>query len=213
MMIETPALVINRNVMRQNIKRMADLARKNRVELRPHVKTHKIPEFALEQLAAGAVGVTVAKVSEAEVMAEHGIKDIFVAYPIVVPSKIARVIALARQIKISVGVDSLAGAVRLSAAAEAANVVLDIRLEINTGLNRSGVLPADALILAQSIHNLPGLNLNGIFTYKGALYQGKSTLDLDAAGREEGEMMAAVAEELRGKSIPIAHVSVGSSPS
>lgn len=213
MMIETPAIVINRNVMRQNIKRMAAIANKNGVELRPHVKTHKMPEFALEQLAAGAVGVTVAKVSEAEVMAEHGIKDIFVAYPIVVPSKIARVIALARQIKISVGVDSMAGAIQLSAAAETANIVLDIRLEINTGLNRSGVLPADALILAQSIHKLPGLNLNGIFTYKGALYQGKSTLDLEAAGREEGEMMVSVADELRGNGIQIAHVSVGSSPS
>lgn len=212
-MIETPAIVINRNVMRQNIEHMAAIAKLNGVQLRPHVKTHKIPEFAHEQIAAGAVGITVAKVGEAEVMADHGIQDIFVAYPIVVPSKIARMITLAQRIRISVGVDSLVGAMRLSEAAQAANVTLEIRLEINTGLNRTGVLPDDALSLAKSIHELPCLNLNGIFTFKGAVYQGKSTLDLEAAGREEGETMVAVAEQLRANGIEIIHVSVGSSPS
>ncbi|TCZ77473.1 amino acid aldolase [Paenibacillus albiflavus] len=213
MNIETPAIVINRTVMRQNIKRMAEIARQNRVELRPHVKTHKIPAFALEQIAAGAVGVTVAKIAEAEVMAEHGVKDIFIAYPIVVPSKIARVIKLARLVKMSVGVDSLVGARQLSAAAEEAGVLLDIRLEIDTGLKRTGVVPEDALSLSKSIQALPGLNLNGVFTYKGAMYQGQSTLDLEAAGEEEGRLMVAVAEELRTNGIPIEHVSVGSSPS
>ena len=85
-MLETPCIVIDRETMMHNIRRMAEQARQCGVDLRPHIKTHKIPEFAREQIKAGAKGITVAKVSEAEIMASQGIDDIFIAYPIVVPS-------------------------------------------------------------------------------------------------------------------------------
>jgi D-serine deaminase-like pyridoxal phosphate-dependent protein len=85
-MVETPHLLIDVPKMKRNIEKMAGIARERGVKLRPHVKTHKIPIVAREQLEAGAAGITVAKVSEAEVMAENGIQDIFIAYPLVTDS-------------------------------------------------------------------------------------------------------------------------------
>lgn len=212
-MIDTPAIRIDRQIMERNIERMAEKARQFGVKLRPHVKTHKIPAFAHKQLKAGACGITVAKVAEAEVMAHHGIDDIFIAYPIVVPSKIERLIQLSRKINIKSGVDSFEGASLLSSMAVEAKVKLQVRLEVDTGLKRTGVAYEQAVELAKRIHDLPGLDLNGIFTYKGAVYQGTSTLDLEAAGREEGEMMVELAKELRASGIDIQDVSVGSTPS
>lgn len=213
MLIETPAIHINGIVMRKNIERMASSVEQFGVQLRPHVKTHKIPSFAHEQISAGASGITVAKVAEAEIMADHGIDDIFIAYPIVVRSKIERVIQLSKKITIRVGVDSVEGAILLSNMASDANVKLQVRLEVDTGLKRTGVIYENAVHLAKQINELPGLDLNGIYTYKGAFYQGVSTLNLMAAGREEGELMVALARELRDLGINIQDVSVGSTPS
>jgi len=97
--------------------------------------------------------------------------------------------------------------------ASEAQVTVQVRLEIDTGLQRTGVVSEKAVALAKQINDLPGIELNGIFTYKGACFQGKSTLDLPAAGREEGELMVAVAQELRENGIAIQDVSVGSTPS
>ncbi|GAF09660.1 alanine racemase [Paenibacillus pini] len=210
--LETPCIVIDENIVKHNIATMAEFARQNGVQLRPHIKTHKIPEFALQQVSQGAVGITTAKVSEAEVMADHGISDIFIAYPIVAPSKIKRVIALAKRIRISIGVESMAAAEELSRQATEAGVTLQLRLEVDTGLARTGVAPHQALELAQQIAALPGLDLNGIFTFKGAVYKGSSTLDLEAAGLEEGRIMVETAEILQNAGLRIQHVSVGSSP-
>ena len=211
-MLETPYVLINQQKMQQNITQMAEAVKSQGIQLRPHVKTHKVPDFAKLQLEAGAIGITVAKVSEAEVMASHGIKDIFVAYPIVVPSKIKRVIELAKTIRIIVGVDSFEGAERLSAAALASDIKLEVRLEIETGLCRTGVTQANALELALQIGGLANLRLTGIFTYRGAMLQGLPTLDLRAAGLEEGLLMSTVAEELRANGVEITDVSVGSTP-
>ncbi|GIO32091.1 MULTISPECIES: alanine racemase [Paenibacillus] len=210
--LETPCILIDEHVLQRNIERMADIAAQNGVKLRPHIKTHKIPEFALNQLAHGASGITAAKVSEAEIMAEHGIDDIFLAYPVVSPSKIRRIIALAEKIRVIVGVESAEGASRLSKEAAQAGMTLPVRLEIDTGLARTGVRPDKAVELAKRIAALPGLNLSGIFTFKGAVFEGSGTLDLEAAGREEGRIMVETAEKLRAAGIAIRDVSVGSTP-
>lgn len=210
--METPAIIIDQAIMEHNLQKMAELARRHGVELRPHIKTHKLPELAKRQLAYGAVGITVAKVSEAEVMAEHGVDNIFIAYPIVVSSKADRIVHLARHHTIIVGVDSESGARLLSEKASAAGLKLKIRMELDSGLQRTGVGPEDAVELGRLITELPGLELDGIFTFKGALLQGAPTLDLEAAGLEEGELMTRTAACLRAAGIPIRHVSVGSSP-
>src|SRR5918994_1670071 len=117
-MVETPHLLIDGAKMQQNIEKMASIAGRNGVALRPHVKTHKIPSIARAQVEAGAAGITVAKISEAEVMADAGLEDIFIAYPLVTDTKIRRAITLAQRLRsLIIGVDSLEGARRLSAAA------------------------------------------------------------------------------------------------
>ncbi|MDW7659043.1 MAG: alanine racemase, partial [Bacillota bacterium] len=117
MLPDTPSILIDIDRLENNIRKMAALARKNQVALRPHIKTHKTVEIARMQLAAGAQGITVAKVSEAEIMVQAGIDDIFIAYPIIGAAKLRRLLDLNRRCRLIVGVDSLAGADALSEAA------------------------------------------------------------------------------------------------
>lgn len=211
--LDTPSLLVDLDRLEGNISRMAEVARSQGVALRPHVKTHKVPAIAKMQLAAGAVGITVAKVSEAEVMVANGVTDIFIAYPIVTPIKARRVAALVKEkARIIVGVESETGADVLSAAAQEAGVALEVRLEVNTGLNRCGVLAGETAGLAQYVCNRPGLVLEGIYTFRGGSFPGSAGRSLVDIGREEGDLMAALARELRGAGLAIHSVSVGSTP-
>ena len=212
-MVETPHLLIDGSKMRRNIEKMAGVAREQGVKLRPHAKTHKIPSIAREQLEAGAAGITVAKVSEAEVMVEGGIRNIFIAYPLVTESKIERALRLSRRVNLTVGVDSLEGARRMSKMAALEDDVLDIRLEVDTGLRSTGVLFDEAVGLAGEIEALKNLNLTGLYTYRGAvLTDGSPTLDLEKAGIEEGKLMVSLANRIREEGIDIEDVSLGSTP-
>jgi D-serine deaminase-like pyridoxal phosphate-dependent protein len=206
-MIDTPALIVDVDRLDANIARWATFARQAGVRLRPHGKTHKCVEIARKQLDAGAVGLTLAKVGEAEVMAASGVPDIFLAYEVIGGPKLTRLLALARTTRIRVGVDSIEGAETLAGAARDAGPVIDVLLEVDTGLGRCGVQPGDPLMaLAQRVARLRGLRIAGLFTYRG--YRG----DLDAAGREEGEIMVREADRLRRAGIGIEEISVGSTP-
>ena len=196
--------------MERNIQKMAHLARENGVALRPHVKTHKIPSIAREQLGAGASGITVAKLSEAEVMAEGGIEDIFIAYPLVTEAKIRQAVRLAERVRIVVGVDSLHGARRLSGVAE--DQTLEVRLEVDTGLRRTGVPLDEAVRLAGEIEAMDNLDLTGIYTYRGAVLGESKTLELEKAGLEEGQLMVSLADRMRERGLSVEDVSVGSTP-
>jgi D-serine deaminase-like pyridoxal phosphate-dependent protein len=205
----TPHLLIDGAKMKRNILKMADVAGENGVALRPHVKTHKIPGIAREQLEAGAAGITVAKLSEAEVMADNGIEDIFIAYPLVMEAKIRQAIRLSERVRLVVGVDSLEGARRLSAAADQ---TLEVRLEVDTGLRRTGVPYDEAVGLAGEIETMGNLDLTGIYTYRGTVLGGSKTLELEKAGLEEGQLMVSLADMLRERGIRVDDVSVGSTP-
>ncbi|HWI45407.1 MAG TPA: alanine racemase [Rubrobacter sp.] len=196
--------------MERNIQKMAHMARENGVALRPHVKTHKIPDIAREQLEAGASGITMAKLSEAEVMADGGIEDIFIAYPLVTEAKIRQAVRLAERVRLVVGVDSLEGARRLSGVAE--DQILEVRLEVDTGLRRTGVPLDEAVGLAGEIEAMDNLDLTGIYTYRGAVLGGSKTLELEKAGLEEGQLMVSLAVMLRERGIGVDDVSVGSTP-
>jgi D-serine deaminase-like pyridoxal phosphate-dependent protein len=209
---ETPYLLIDGVKMERNILKIAEVAKGNGVALRPHVKTHKIPSIAKEQLEAGARGITVAKVSEAEVMAEGGVEDIFMAYPLVTDAKIRRAVLLGRRIRLVVGVDSLEGARRLSAVAKAGDHILEVRLEVDTGLRRTGVPFDEAAELANAIGSLGNLNLTGIYTFRGAVLGGSRTLELEKAGLEEGRLMVSLADRMREQNIRVDDVSLGSTP-
>ena len=196
--------------MQQNIRKMADVAWENGVVLRPHVKTHKIPSIAREQAEAGATGITVATLSEAEVMADNTIEDIFIAYPLVTEAKIQQAMQLGERVRLVVGVDSLEGARRLSAVAEDRS--LEVRLEVDTGLRRTGVLYDEAVGLAGEIEGMGNLDLTGIYTYRGAVLGGSKTLELEKAGLEEGQLMVSLADQMRERGIGVDDVSVGSTP-
>jgi len=211
--LETPVVLVDLDVLERNITRMAERARACGVRLRPHAKTHKVVEVGRRQIAAGATGLSLAKPSEAEVFAEAGFDDIFIAYPVVGADKARRLLALAGRLRrLAVGVDSVEGASTLASAFREARRSLDVMLKIDTGLHRVGVLPERALETARRLADLPGLRLRGIFTHAGHGY-GEPTPDgVVQVARHEGRTMAAVAEELRGAGIAIEEVSVGSTP-
>lgn len=212
--LDTPSIIVDQAVMERNIVNMGKYALEHGVNLRPHIKTHKIPYIAKLQLAAGAMGITVAKVSEAEVMAQHGIDDIFIAYPIVTRLKADKVCKLAKAGKrMIVGVDSAAGAQVLSAAAQELGIVLEVRLEIDTGFQRTGILFEEAMGLAKEISGMKHLKLQGIYTFRGFSMNGKPTTDLERAGLDEGSLMVGLANELRSHGMDIVDVSAGSTPS
>ncbi|MBM7691743.1 D-serine deaminase-like pyridoxal phosphate-dependent protein [Peribacillus deserti] len=212
MIVDTPSLIIDEKIMQKNIEKMAGISRKYGVQLRPHIKTHKIPEIAKKQISAGAIGVTTAKVSEAEVMADHGIDDIFVAYPIVTESKIESVLRLSEKVNVIVGVDSLEGAMRLSETARRQYKKIQVRLEVDTGFKRTGVPYEDAVRLAFQLQGMEPLQFNGIYTFRGFSMNGRPTLDIEKAGMEEGQLMVKLAERMRKEGIQVRDISVGSTP-
>ncbi len=210
--LETPSILVDMRKVRVNLKRMADDVLHSGCTLRPHVKTHKIPELARLAIAYGACGITVAKVSEAEVMADGGIRDIFIAYPLVGDFRIRRAGELSQRIRLILAVDSLAGAQAISAHAIRTGTVFEVRLEVDTGLKRTGISLEHAPGLAMSISMLPGLKLTGIFTFRGPILDGLPTADNEAAGRQEGRLLAGLAARLRADGLEILDVSGGSSP-
>lgn len=210
--IETPALLIDLPTVEQNLARFAAIALENGVAMRPHIKTHKMPRFAQMQLAHGAVGLSCAKVSEAEVLADAGVFNIFIAHPVAGGPRIARVMRLAQRTQLIVGVDSIAGIDALQAAACAAGLTLAVRLEIDTGLMRSGVPIGGSVALARHILTQRNLRFDGIFTYKTANLNGRASGDLAAAGAQEIRLLAQCAEALRSQGIRVPQVSGGSTP-
>jgi D-serine deaminase-like pyridoxal phosphate-dependent protein len=214
--LETPCLVIDVEKARSNIQAMQKAADEAGCRLRPHVKTHKMPYFAKMQVEAGAAGISCAKISEAEIMACGGdgiIDDIFVAYPLVGEFRIRRALALSKKVKrLILSVDSLAGAQALSTAATQAGVRLEFRLEIDTGLKRTGIKREVAPVLAQKIASMPGLRLTGIYTFKGLLLDGAFTDNNLLAGEEEGLLLEKTAKEIEALGIELKDISGGSSP-
>jgi D-serine deaminase-like pyridoxal phosphate-dependent protein len=211
--LDTPALVVDLDQLERNIAEMAALVTAAGAKVRPHTKTHKTPEVARLQLRHGAGGITVAKLGEAEVMAAAGFDDILIANELIGAQKARRLADLARRITVRSCVDSLAGARMLSDVAVEAGVRLEVLLDVNTGLNRSGVLPEEAAELGAAIGALPGLELVGVFSYAGAAPGAPDQGARRDWGVREGELAAGVALELRAKGFPATIVSVGGTSS
>jgi D-serine deaminase-like pyridoxal phosphate-dependent protein len=165
--LDTPALVVDMDVMERNLQRMADYARQHALRLRPHTKTHKIPALGMCQLALGAAGLTVAKVSEAEVMLATGDKDLLIAYPIFGAEKLRRLVELAGKTRVTVSVDSMEVARPISEAAAAAGVTIGVLAEVDAGLHRVGVQPELFVGLLKDLAPLPGIELRGMAFYPG----------------------------------------------
>ncbi|MBZ4654383.1 MAG: alanine racemase [Peptococcaceae bacterium] len=212
--LETPALLVNKPIMEDNIRMMIDKAREAGVKLRPHTKTHRTPKAAKLQVEAGAHGITVAKVGEAEVMAGEGLQDIFIANEIYGDGKFLRLRDLNRQVRIAVGVDNREQVEALSRVFAGENKPLDVLIEIETGEERTGVLTGeDALSLARLVTESPGLRLRGIFSHEGHTYGASSPEMCAELFRKSQEDTLTMAEILRQNGIPVEEVSIGATPS
>lgn len=212
--LDTPALVIDLDKVEANIAEMAAVTRAAGVRLRPHTKTHKVPELAQMQVAAGASGITCAKVGEAEVMVDAGIDDVLVAYPIYGPAKWSRLAALRERARIIVSLDSLEVAQGLGTVGLQGNGPLEVYVEVDTGHHRMGRAPgAPTADLVQRIANVPGLEVIGLLTHAGHAY-GAPTLDeRDRVVAREVEDLVRTKELCAQFGINLHEISVGSTPS
>jgi len=210
--LATPAPLIDVDIMARNIERAAQMCRAARVDYRPHAKTHKIPVLAHQQLRAGAVGITCAKIGEAEVMARDGLRDIFIAYPVITCKQFHRLAALSMSVNLSVGVDSLEVAKAMSQFCEHQRISFNILLEIDTGHHRCGVVPERAEEVAEILVTLHGLRLKGIFTHEGQVYLPGPQEQRLALARQAGQALADVGRRLIARGFSIETVSVGSTP-
>jgi D-serine deaminase-like pyridoxal phosphate-dependent protein len=167
---QTPALVIDEPTVARNLARLAEYSRKHRIGIRPHTKTHKSLEMANRQIAAGAHGLTAAKVGEAECMV-HASKDILLAYPAVDSPRCQRLAALGVHHTIRVAIDSSYALKTLSAAASSAGTTIGILVDLDVGMHRTGLQsPKAALELAQEAAKTPSLRLDGLFYYPGHVW-------------------------------------------
>lgn len=211
--LDTPSLIIDREIMMDNIRRMQSYADKYNVNLRPHTKTHKMPALAKLQEAAGANGITVAKVGEAEVMAENGLSDIFIANEIVGEVKLNRIKKLAETIDISFGVDSIEQCKMIEDVFHDSKKPAQVLIEIEVGERRSGVIEeSDYIRLVDYIKNCAHVNLKGIFSHDGHTYKAKDLEECRRLYNEAQERTLHFAYLAEKQGCKLDTVSIGSTP-
>jgi len=209
--IETPGLVVDLDVMERNLSRMADYCRSKELNLRPHTKTHKIPELARLQLASGACGITVAKIGEAEVMLEAGISDILIAYPLVGVGKPERLAKVASKASITVALDSEEVAHAISHELNSRNSHVGVLIELDVGFRRCGVATAnEVLTLAEEVQDLPGLDFKGLMFFPGHFQVAKQQRAALLPG--VNELLSESLSKLEQAGLPAQTVSGGSTP-
>ncbi|KIL40388.1 hypothetical protein SD70_13860 [Gordoniibacillus kamchatkensis] len=213
-MLETPAVVVDWDAVLANLRRTADRARRAGVKLRPHTKTHKSVVIAQEQIRSGAHGITVAKLGEAEVMADGGIEDILVAFPIVGKAKLERLGKLMQRARITVSTDDYDVARGLSDLGETLRRRVPLYVDVNSGLNRCGREPGQETgEMIEQLITLPGVEVVGLMTHAGHAYGGHSDDDIRRIAVGEAESLLLTKGWLkRHKGIEIAEISVGSTP-
>ncbi|HEX4206897.1 MAG TPA: DSD1 family PLP-dependent enzyme [Ktedonobacteraceae bacterium] len=209
--LDTPSMIVDLALMEGNIARLMERLRSKQVHVRPHLKTVKSPELAHKLLAAGAIGGCVAKVSEAEVMAQGGIEDLLITSEIAGKPKLARLVALVQQHpRIKVVVDSLVGAQTLNEAMHDARLAVDALIDLNVGQNRCGVLPGkEALALARHIGKLSNVHLVGVQGYEGHLQHIHAPEERAQRCRQAMQLLSETAVRLREAGFSIEIVSTG----
>lgn len=209
--LDTPALTVDLDLLDRNVERIARVVIDEAgIGWRPHTKALKTPALAHRLIGRGALGVTCAKLGEAEVMAAGGVSDILVANQVVGPAKVRRLAHLRRSADVAVAVDSEIGVRQIGAAAVAAGVEVRVVVEVNVGMDRAGVAPGEeAVRLARAAAGTPGVRLAGLMAWEG------HTLDVEPADAKRRAIRAAVgrltdsAERCRAAGLPIDVVSCG----
>jgi D-serine deaminase-like pyridoxal phosphate-dependent protein len=192
---------------------MAAVARAAGVRLRPHTKTHKCPQIARMQLDAGAGGVTVAKLGEAEVMADGGVDDLLVAYPLVGEAKLARLRALMERAKVRVSLDSIDVAEGIGRVGISLGRDVPVLVEVDTGLHRLGRPPGEpSAELAIAVAGIQGVEVVGLLTHAGHAYRAADAAELRSIAEREGLDLLETAELCRRGGLELREISVGSTP-
>lgn len=211
--LETPAVLVDLDILEKNLKHTADLARSAGVKLRPHCKTHKSVWLAKKQLEHGACGITVAKLSEAEVMVDGGITDILVAYPIVGKAKLDRLAKLMKRASIIVSTDSVEVGEGLSELGMSIGQKVRLYVDVNSGLQRCGLEPGEETAeLVKQLIKLPGIEVVGLMTHGGFSYDYNEEESLRASAHKEADALLASQKVLAEFGIEIKEISVGSTP-
>lgn len=209
-MLTTPYTVVDLTRLESNIERMAAAMRGRDVALRPHAKTHKTIEIARRQLEAGAVGLTVATVHEAATFAAAGVDDVFIAFPVWPDDARASILrSLHETIRLRVGVDSIDTAAALGAAMRGTARALEVSIEIDSGLHRTGVTPEVSVAVAGAAREA-GLDVVGVFTHGGHAYAGCEAVE--AAAEDERRALDDAASALLSAGHEVRVVSAGSTP-
>jgi D-serine deaminase-like pyridoxal phosphate-dependent protein len=209
--LDTPSMIVDLALMEENIARLMQRLREKKVHVRPHLKTVKSPDLARIMLAAGAIGGCVAKISEAEIMAQAGIDDLLITTEIVGKPKLQRLVNLVQQHPhIKVVVDSIAGAQALNQAMRDAQLEIDALLDLNVGQNRTGVTPGEeVLALAQHISKLSNIHLVGVQGYEGHLQHVHDAEERAQRCQQSMQILTETAAQLRAEGFPIAIVTTG----
>ncbi len=209
--LDTPCIVVDLAIMERNIERMSTYCREKNIQLRPHIKTHKIPELAKLQVKSGAIGIATAKVGEAEVMAEAGISDILIAYPTIGEQKTARLAKLAQTARISVSLDSEEAVRGIAQAMDQQGTGAGILVEIDVGFHRCGIgREQDAVALVRKIMVLHGLEFKGLMFFPGHLLV--CPADQKRLREQVNAIVDRFGEAFEQAGIPIGVVSGGSTP-
>ena len=211
-MLDTPVLWVDLDVLEANIALLMGNFRAAGVNWRPHTKGNKIPAIAHKLINAGAIGVTCAKLGEAEVMAQAGVRDILIANQVVGSHKYARLAALQRHADVKMAVDNTATLDDLGAAAQAVGVEIPVVVELNVGMNRAGVTPGTAAVgLAGAVHEQDGLRLAGLMAWEGHTLSVEDPDERAVAIRHSIGQLAASARACREAGLPVEIVSCGGS--
>jgi len=211
--LDTPSLLIDLDVLNRNIEGMSVVARDANVRLRPHTKTHKSPEIARMQLDAGATGITVAKLGEAEVMVEAGLDDLLIAYPIVGERKLERLGAVLERAQVRVGLDAVEVAEGIGRIGKELGRDVPVLVEVDTGLRRMGREPGQPSVrLALDVAGVPGVEVIGLSTHAGHAYRAADPAELRRIAEREALDVIATAEACEREGLRIREISVGSTP-
>lgn len=211
--LRTPALVVDLDILERNLAEMAGICAAAGVELWPHAKTHRTVEYGRRQLAAGAAGLTVARLEEAEAFAAAGVARLLVAYPLAGAEKLARAGRLALQTDLTLAADSLAGAQAIGRHFHALGHTVPVFLIINTGMNRCGVHPHEGVALAREMASIAGIRLCGIMTHEGSVYEAENRADLVHRSGQAAEAMTRTGQQIRAACVSLETISLGASAS
>jgi len=211
--LDTPTILADLDRMDRNIRDWQSWMDERGVKFRVHIKTHKVPEIALMQLQAGARGICCAKISEAEPFAAVGIDDIALAYPIYGEEKWRHVAEMAgRGVRMTANTDSEEGARQASEAATAAGVMINLQIDVDSGMHRGGIPEQEVdriESLARLIVQLPGIDFDGLTTHRSYFFEGKRSRQEE--GHTEGKLLVDIAERLRARGIEVKELSAGGS--